>query len=174
MLVLLNLYTLYINYRARNSDPVCIIKYPDAGGPGDGLILALPAYQKGQPFMNPRNYFIFPLCLAVAVIFSCNKAATHPSGPGTTTPRQILYLIKGTNFNLNFIDSSNNFQQNVTMVDSFHYSFKKGAGGNIGISILRYTPADIIYSWEIYIDGKLYANAFSEGGAYMVVPYTLF
>jgi len=125
--------------------------------------------------MNPRKYFLFPLCLVAGVIFSCNKAATHPSsGPGATTPRQILYLIKGTHFNLNFIDSNNIFHQNVTIVDSFHYAFTKGAGGNIGISITRYTPSDIIYSWEIYIDGKLYANAFSEGGAYMVVPYTLF
>ncbi|HMH22021.1 MAG TPA: hypothetical protein VK563_09600 [Puia sp.] len=124
--------------------------------------------------MNSHKYLLFLLGLVGAVSYSCNKANSKPSGPASTTPRQIQYLIKGTKFNLNFIDSNNNFQQNQTMVDSFHYSFKKGAGGNIGISITRYTPADIIYSWEIYIDGKLYANAFSEGGAYMVVPYTLF
>jgi hypothetical protein len=42
------------------------------------------------------------------------------------------------------------------------------------MSIFLASPADSIITWEISIDGKLYANAFSPGGAYMLVPYNPF
>jgi len=85
--------------------------------------------------------------------------------------RDILYRVKGSNIRLNYIDSNSVFQRDQVFSDSFSYAFKKGSGASIGISVYRYSPDDQVTEWDIYIDGKLYANAFGEGGAYLTVPY---
>ena len=89
----------------------------------------------------------------------------------TFIPKDILYVVKGTQLKLNFIDSQSVFQRDRVFKDSFHYAFKKGPGAQIGISVNSQSPADTIYSWYIFINGKLYANAFGIGGAYLTVPY---
>lgn len=86
-------------------------------------------------------------------------------------PKKVLYLVKGTHFRLNFIDSNNNFQQDRIFKDSFRYEFTKAPGNAIGMSIFRFSPTDQIFGWALYFNGKLYANAFSEGAVYSTVPF---
>lgn len=102
-------------------------------------------------------------------VLSCTKKE-HP-----VTPRgrlsTIVYLVRGSNIRMNYIDSASVFQRDKVFTDSFRYEFKKGSGASIGMSVYRLSPDDSINEWDLYIDGKLYANAFSEGGVYMIVPY---
>lgn len=107
------------------------------------------------------------LLIAVCMLLSCKK--DHPVYQNKT--RKIKYVVNGTNFRLNFIDSLSAFNADKVFRDVFSYEFRKGTGANIGMSVYRQSSSDTIYSWAIYIDDKLYANAFSEGGAYMMVPY---
>ena len=114
-----------------------------------------------------------PLLLFVLLVIaatSCDKDK-EVIKEVTFIPKDILYVVKGTHLKLNFIDSQSVFQKDRAFQDSFHYAFKKGPGAQIGISVHSQSPADTIYSWHIFINGKLYANAFSEGGAYLTVPY---
>jgi|GEM_PF-1295150 len=114
-----------------------------------------------------KNY-----CVAVILIFygvtciSCKKEV-----PPVFIPKKVVYLIKGTKFRLNYIDSNSVFQKDKIYKDSFRYEFTKGPGASIGISIFRFSPSDSIYSWELFLDGQLFGNAFSEGGIYTTVPY---
>lgn len=85
--------------------------------------------------------------------------------------RTIVYEVSGTNFRLNYIDSTSAFKKDEVHKGFFRYEFRKGSGASIGISIFRQSIADTIYNWNIYIDNKLYANALSEGGAYFTIPY---
>lgn len=102
---------------------------------------------------------------------SCGKDKPKEIFSNQATLKTVVYLVKGTNLKLDFIDSNSVFQTNMVYVDSFKYEFKKGSGASIGISIFKASSSDTIYSWSIFIDNKLYANAFSEGGAYFTVPY---
>ena len=86
-------------------------------------------------------------------------------------PRHVVYLVKGTHIKLNFIDSTSGFQQDQLFTDSFRYEFRRKPGTGIGMSVGVVSPdQDEIYNWEIRIDGKLVANAFSVGGAYLNIP----
>ncbi len=85
--------------------------------------------------------------------------------------KKIVYLVRGTNFRLNYIDSNSVFKRGESGKDSVKYSFNKGSGENIGISIFKQLESDSIFYWEITINGKVQANAFSPGGAYMMIPY---
>jgi len=108
----------------------------------------------------------------IAGSITCKKEkANSSSHTPVFTPKKILYQVKGTHFRLNYIDSNSVFQKDQVFHDSFKYQFTKGPGAGIGISVFLLDSTDRIDSWEIYINGKLYANAFSEGGAYMTVPY---
>jgi hypothetical protein len=108
----------------------------------------------------------------VTTFWACKKTPDEPGLSGADTPkRNVTYIVKGTKFKLNFIDSTNNFQQNVVGTDGFQYSFAKGAGANIGMSISAFSAADTITSWEIDIDGKVAVIAYSDGSAYFTVPY---
>ena len=109
--------------------------------------------------------------LLIVIAPSCNKSKSNATLVPRAKERDILYLVKGSNFRLNFIDSNSVFQRDKVFQDSFRYEFKKGSGASIGISIYKQSPGDSIHEWEIYIDGQLTANAFSEGGAYLTVPY---
>jgi hypothetical protein len=84
--------------------------------------------------------------------------------------RKIVYVVTGTHFRLNYIDSNSVFQKDQIFSGSFRYEFRREPGTAIGISIFKVAPDDLIYSWEIYIDDKLHADAFSEGGAYFTIP----
>jgi hypothetical protein len=110
------------------------------------------------------------ICFIVIVtqISSCSKDKQKAEPPYTI--RTVSYIVTGTRFKLNFIDSNSVFQENLIYTTGFRYEFQAGSGSEIGISIFKSAPDDLIYSWEIYIDDKLYANAFSEGGAYFTVP----
>jgi hypothetical protein len=117
----------------------------------------------------PKKFYFFYFAFGIIVAaVSCRKDRDKEK---TYPPKNITYIVKGTNIKLNFIDSQSVFQQNKVFADSFHYSFKKGPGAGIGISVHALSPADTIYGWQILINGKLYANAFSTGGAYLTVPY---
>jgi hypothetical protein len=120
----------------------------------------------------PLSTKLYLSCCIVTLITatSCDKDKDNVKEV-TFPPKDITYIVKGTNIKLNFIDSQSVFQQDKVFTDSFHYAFKKGPGANIGISVHSLSPADTIYGWQILINGKLYANAFSGGGAYFTVPY---
>jgi hypothetical protein len=104
-------------------------------------------------------------------IFSCKKDKTDPPFENVATLKKITYLVKGTNFKMNYIDSFSVFQSDRVFQDSFRYEFIKGSGAEIGMSIFLQAPTDVIFSWAIYVNDKLYANAYSQGGAYFTVPY---
>lgn len=108
------------------------------------------------------------LGLLFVLLFACKKETQQTARAKT---RDIVYEVSGTHFKLNYIDSNSVFKRDEVYNDTFRYAFKKGSGASIGISISKQTSDDQIYSWKIYIDGQLYANAFSEGGAYLTVPY---
>jgi hypothetical protein len=111
--------------------------------------------------------------LFVIGALSCHKDHDEPP-PKPYPKKQVIYSVKGSNFILNYIDSNSAFQSNQAFQGSFDYTFQKAPGSPIGITVSLASPADSITSWEIYIDGKLYANAYSPGGAYMLVPYEPF
>jgi hypothetical protein len=118
--------------------------------------------------MKSLKQFSVLLGLTALAFCACKKSDDPtPSYP----PREVTYVVKGTKFTLNFIDSSNAFEKGVIKQDSFRYDFWKGPGTNIGITVASFSPSDTVYSWEIYIDGKLSANALGQGGAYFGVPY---
>ena len=107
---------------------------------------------------------------------SCNKSKHHHNDDDSpivpvAALRTIAYSVKGTNFSVSFIDSNTVYQVNQVYKDSFEYEFKKGSGAGIGMTISQQSSSDTIFSWRITIDGVLYANAFSEGGAFFNVPY---
>jgi hypothetical protein len=106
--------------------------------------------------------------LLIMLLVSCKKE-NNPSP--RAKQRDIVYEVSGTHFKLNYIDSNSVFKRDEVYNDSFRYAFKKSSGASIGISIFKQTSDDQIYSWKIYVDGQLYANAYSEGGAYFTVPY---
>jgi hypothetical protein len=112
--------------------------------------------------------FKLTLGLLIILLVSCKKE-THATP--RAKQRDIVYEVSGTHFKLNYIDSNSVFKRDEMHNDLFRYAFKKGSGASIGISISKQTSDDQIYSWKIYIDGQLYANAYSEGGAYFTVPY---
>jgi hypothetical protein len=108
----------------------------------------------------------FPvICLAVLAL-ACKK-----DKPLNTQPRHVTYLVKGTHIKMNFIDSTSGFLKDQRYTDSFRYEFMRKPGTGIGMTVNAASPADTIYGWEVRIDGKLVANAFSVGGAYLAVPY---
>lgn len=101
------------------------------------------------------------------VLMSCKK--DHPVYQNKL--RKIKYVVSGTNFRMNYIDSLSVFNSDKVYRDSFSYEFLKGTGASVGMSIYRQASSDSIHYWALYIDDKLYANAFSEGGVYMMIPY---
>lgn len=115
--------------------------------------------------------------LAVTAIISCRKDRhrdedkNQPTIINQASLKTIVYTVKGTHFRMNYIDSNSIFRRDGDLHDFFRYEFRKGSGASIGMSVFPFDTNDEIYSWTIYIDGKLYANAFSEGGAYFTVPY---
>ena len=113
---------------------------------------------------------------------SCKKGEKDPTelpGKETETPgdgplatkKTIVYIVKGTRFRLNMIDSNSVFKRDLYFNDSLKYQFEKRAGSNVGISVFKQAIGDTITSWEIKVNGKVQANAASEGGAYFTVPY---
>ncbi|MEO6230473.1 MAG: hypothetical protein ABJB11_12970 [Ferruginibacter sp.] len=120
--------------------------------------------------MNFRYKFIFYGTFYLSLAMSCKKEKNGDILPQAGV-KNVSYSVKGTHIKLNFIDSNSVFQSGKLYQDAFTYSFKKGSGAGIGISVFKQAPGDTIYSWSITIDGKLYANAFSEGGAYLSVPF---
>lgn len=114
-----------------------------------------------------KNYLLFVLigCFG-CVTLSCKK-----DKPPVFKPKIVVYTVAGTNFRLNYIDSKYVFHKDEVFKDNFRLEFKQGPGASIGISIFKATDSDSIFSWRLEMDGKLYANGFSEGGAYMTVPY---
>jgi hypothetical protein len=120
-------------------------------------------------FRNIKRLGLFFLVLTCT--FACKKSSVEKKDNPNFTPRHIVYEVTGTNFRLNYIDSNDVFQKDQIYQNTFRYEFQKGPGAWIGISIFLQTPADSIRSWSVYIDNKLYANAFSVGGAYLTVPY---
>ena len=140
------------------------------------LLLLFPAIPYNSCFQNHRLMILSKkLCFSCCTLLfiaaaSCDKDNDNVKEV-TFPPKDITYVVKGTNIKLNFIDSQSVFQRDRVFKDSFHYAFKKGPGAQIGISVNSQSPADTIYSWHIFINGKLYANAFSVGGAYLTVPY---
>jgi len=121
--------------------------------------------------MRVKRTFILILSLISLSQVCCKKDATRKDLVPVASLKKILYEVRGTRFKLNYIDSNSVFQSNQVYDSLFHYEFWKGSGASIGITINRISPADTIYSWSLYIDDKLYANAFSEGGVYLTVPY---
>ena len=121
---------------------------------------------------SKRMFTILAIGFMTLGIFSCKKdKAGNPPAENQATLKKILYVVKGTNFKVNYIDSTSRFQSDHVFQDSFHYEFIKGSGAEIGMSIYLQAPTDMIYSWAIYVNDKLYANAYSQGGAYFTVPY---
>jgi hypothetical protein len=110
-------------------------------------------------------------CMLLGLVFAFSFFSCKKEPPPDFTPKIVSYLVTGSNFRLNFIDSNMAFQRDRNFSGSFLYEFRKAPGTNIGISIFKSSPADSITSWRLSIDGKLYANGFSEGGAYMQIPY---
>ena len=108
------------------------------------------------------------MCAIITILFACEKDKNIEP---TFVEKNILYLVKGTHLKLNYIDSGSVFQKDQVFQDSFRCEFKKGPGASIGISVFRESASDTVYSWHIFINGNLYANAFSEGGAYFTIPY---
>jgi len=108
----------------------------------------------------------FPVILLAFLALACKK-----DKPLNTNPRHVTYLVTGTRIKLNFIDSTSGFLRDQLYTDSFHYDFWRKPGTSIGITVNPASSADTIYNWEIRVDGKLVANAFSTGGAYLSIPY---
>lgn len=113
-----------------------------------------------------KMYAAIVVSLGLIACICCKKEV-----PKVYNPKKVVYLVRGTQFRLNFIDSNSVFQKDKVFRDSFRYEFIKGPGASIGISIYRFSAADTIFSWELFLDGQLFANAFSEGGVYSTVPY---
>ncbi len=116
--------------------------------------------------------------LFIVLIFTsaCNKSKhRHDDDDSPIVPigalRSVTYSVKGTNFNVSFIDSNTIYKVNQVYKDSFVYEFRKGSGAGIGMTVSPQSTSDTVYSWRITIDGALYANAFSEGGAFFNIPY---
>jgi hypothetical protein len=112
---------------------------------------------------------LYPVLLMAVVMTACKK--DKPKPPPYYPPRHVMYLVKGTHIKLNFIDSTGGFLRDQLYTDSFRYEFWRTPGTNIGMSVGIAALSDVIYGWEIRVDGKLRANAFSTGGAYMAVPF---
>jgi hypothetical protein len=95
--------------------------------------------------------------------------------PETATPifvaRKVVYEVKGTKFRISYIDSVSVFRQDQVYTGSFRYEFRRGPGASIGFSVYKFSSSDTIAEWRIMIDNKLYALAFSEGGAYLDIPF---
>lgn len=98
-------------------------------------------------------------------------AKKEQPGKMVVSKKKIVYLVKGTHFRLNYIDSNSVFQTDRLYKDSARITFNKNSGEYIGMSVLKPLPTDTIFSWEIFINGRLHANAFSPGGAYFIIPY---
>ena len=130
----------------------------------------IPALKKNMHMTPHRKHLFLIFVLLAASSASCDKEK-EVIKEVTFIPKDILYVVKGTQLKLNFIDSQSVFQKDRVFKDSFHYQFKKGPGASIGITVNRQSTSDTIYSWHIFINGKLFANAFSEGGAYFTIPY---
>ena len=109
---------------------------------------------------------LIPVIFLALFILACKK-----DKPLNTNPRHVSYLVTGTRIKLNFIDSTSGFLRDQFYTGSFHYEFWRKPGTSIGITVNSASSTDTIYNWEIRIDGKLVANAFSVGGAYLAVPY---
>lgn len=127
--------------------------------------------------MNINKSVAFVLFASFLLAISCSKHKHHsdddnaPINP-VGISRTVVYTVKGTNFNIDYIDSNSVYKTDQVFMDSFVYTFKKGSGANVGLTVHPQSGlTDIIYSWSITIDGVLYANAFSEGGAFLSVPY---
>jgi hypothetical protein len=110
--------------------------------------------------------FSAAVIVLLVILVACKKVA----GP-VFVSKKIVYQVKGTNFKINYIDSNSVFVRERVCKDEFKYEFTKGAGALIGISISKLTPVDTVFGWIITMDGNSTANAFSEGGAYMNIPY---
>jgi len=110
----------------------------------------------------------YVVILIVATALACKKDRQQTSN---YPPRHVLYLVKGTHIKMNFIDSISGFRQGQLFTDSFRYEFSRKPGTGIGMSVGIADSTDVIYGWEIRVDGKLVANAFSVGGAYLNIPY---
>ena len=121
--------------------------------------------------MRMTTKALFLLAGLIIIAGSCKKDKEPKEPVPGFAEKNILYLVKGTHLKLNYIDSESVFQRDQVFQDSFRYEFRKGPGASIGITINRQSASDTIYSWHIFINGKLYANAFSEGGVYLTVPY---
>ena|SRR5579871_1613603 len=123
--------------------------------------------------MNFRNSLLITLIgLGAISSFSCKKNSSDPDGSSSsTTKKTVSYTVTGTKYTVSFIDSTNSYEQGVTESGTWTYTFKQGSGANIGMTIALATSSDTIDSWEITVDGKLYANAYSAGGAFFTVPY---
>jgi len=125
----------------------------------------LTGYISKRITIHTDHKYLF-LCLLTIAALSCKKTP-----PVHYAPRHVMYLVRGSHIRLNFIDSTSVFQRDRIYTDSFRYEFKRGPGTGIGMSVGVPSPADTISGWELRIDGKLYANAFSTGGAYLTIPY---
>ncbi len=118
--------------------------------------------------LNKRTInFIFLLLAAV----SCSKDKNDNVVTPQASLKSVTYSIKGSNFNVSYIDSNSVYRENQVYKDSFNYQFNKGSGASIGLTVHAQSSSDTVYFWNIKIDGKLYANAFSDGGAFLSVPY---
>ncbi|MBC7913004.1 MAG: hypothetical protein H7Y07_02675 [Pyrinomonadaceae bacterium] len=123
-------------------------------------------------------FFVSLLCMCST---SCKKdkkesdvspeAKKEQPGKMVVTKKKIVYLVKGTYFRLNYIDSNSVFQTDRRFQDSARITFNKNSGEYVGMSVFEQLPKDTIFSWEIFINGRLHANAFSPGGAYFIIPY---
>ena len=111
-----------------------------------------------------RPYWLLFLIIAAGLSCKKDKPVHYP-------PRHVTYWVRGSHIKLNFIDSTSVFQSGKVYTDSFRYEFNRGPGAGIGMSVGIPSLSDTIYNWELRIDGKLYANAFSTGGAYLTIPY---
>ena len=123
--------------------------------------------------MFSRLTFVPFLVVLFLTLFGCKKNITDEKRAITPVghSKKIVYEVHGSKFRLNYIDSNSVFQKDQVYDSIFHYEFWKGSGASIGITIHKNSPGDTIFSWELYINDKLYANAFSEGGVYLIVPY---
>src|SRR5262245_10436437 len=94
---------------------------------------------------------IIVLLITVTACYSCYKERPAKHYP----PKKITYLVTGTKFKLNYIDSNSFFQKDQVYSESFRYEFMKSPGSSIGITIHLFSDTDQIYSWNIYINDKL-------------------
>lgn len=107
---------------------------------------------------------VVTLCVFLAV--GCKKRADI-----IFEPKQVVYNVKGTHFRVSYIDSNSVFVQNQFFRNEFTYVFRKSPGSPVGMSINTATVADTVYSWGIALDGRVFANAFSPGTAYLNIPF---